>query len=69
MNKILKRIRTMKPEDLSELSEAVSLELQRRMAARKAMEAAAEKPEPDRQDLDSSVLPVPAAAPGPRRAA
>ena len=69
MNKILKRIRTMKPEDLSELSDAVSVELQRRMEARKAVEAAAETPAPDRQDLDSSVLPIPVAAPGPRRAA
>ena len=42
MNKILKRIRTMKPEALFELSEAVSLELQHRMEVRKAIEAAAE---------------------------
>jgi hypothetical protein len=69
MNKILKRIRTMKPEDLAELSEAVSLELQRRMKARKAIETAVEEPASDRQDVDPSVLPIPVAAPGPRRAA
>ncbi len=69
MNKILKRIRTMKPEDLCELSEAVNLELRHRADARKAaaaLDAAIESPSRESQE---GVLPIPARTEGPRRAA
>ena len=71
MNKILKRLRTMKPEDLCELSDAVNFELRQRAEAKKTgavIDAAVEKLSPESQE---GVLPIPVAAraPGPRRAA
>ena len=60
MNKILKRLRSMKPEDLSELSEAVNFELRHCAEAKKAaaaIDAAVENLSPESQE---GVLPIPA---------
>ncbi|MGO8689333.1 MAG: hypothetical protein ACLQLG_06840 [Thermoguttaceae bacterium] len=69
MNKILKRIRTMNRPDLCELSEAINLELQRRMEIKRAIDAAAEKLSAESPEAEAAVLPLPAQSSGPRRAA
>ena len=64
MKTIYERLQMLKPRDLRRLSEAIDIELRRRMEARKA------GPNADRED-ELPVLPLPLASrsPGPRRAA
>ena len=64
MKSIYERLRMLKPRDLRRVSEAIDIELRRRMAARKATA------ETD-SEVELPVLPLPLASrsPGPRRAA
>jgi hypothetical protein len=69
MNKILKRIRTMHRQDLCELSEAINLELHRRMEIKQAIDSAAEKLSAGSREADAPAVPIPARSSEPRRAA
>jgi len=64
MKSIHERLRMLKPRDLRRVSEAIDIELRRRMEARKAASGSD-------QDAELPVLPLPLASrsPGPRRAA
>ena len=62
MKSMYERLRTLKPRDLRRVSEAIDIELRRRMAARKAT------PDGNDQEAEMPVLPLPLASrsPGPR---